>query len=90
MKNIVDDPSLLLNLDLVQNNINFFFNIRYGLKVFKLFLEIMNVSYFTGIVWMTFCQINYRQLQKSEDHEDSSENFFEVFDLVGHHQSDGR
>lgn len=55
MKNIEKDPSLLLNLDLDQNNINFMFNVRYGLNVFKLFLMIMNISYFIGIIWMIFC-----------------------------------
>ena len=56
-KNIELDQSLENNLDIDQNRINFLFNIRYGLKIFKLFLMIINIAYFTGIIWMIFCQI---------------------------------
>jgi hypothetical protein len=58
MKNIENDPTLLQNLDLDQNNIDFLFNVRYCLKIFKLFLMIINVAYFTGVIWIIFCQIN--------------------------------
>ena len=68
------------NLDLDQNNINLFFNIRYCLKVFKLFLMIINIAYFIGIVWMIFCQIVQRELQKM-DIAEPEENFFDYFGI---------
>lgn len=55
MKNVENDPTLLQNLDMDQNNIDFLFNVRYALKISKLFLIIINVAYFTGVIWMIFC-----------------------------------
>ena len=55
MTQIEKDPTLLQNLDLDQNNIDFLFNVRYGLKISKLFLMIINVAYFTGVIWIIFC-----------------------------------
>ena len=55
MAQVEKDPTLLQNLDLDQNNIDFLFNVRYGLKISKLFLMIINVAYFTGVIWIIFC-----------------------------------
>jgi hypothetical protein len=55
MNNIERDPTLLQNLDLDQNNIDFLFNVRYALKIFYLFLMIINVAYFIGTAWIIFC-----------------------------------
>ena len=49
---------------------------RYGLKIFKLFLMIMNVSYFTGIFWIIFCQITNTGQVDSD-----METFYDVYDL---------
>ena len=57
MTAVENDPTLLQNLDLDQNNIDFLFNVRYFLKISKLFLMIINVAYFTGVIWIIFCQI---------------------------------
>lgn len=45
------------NLYIDQNKIEFFFNVRYALVGFKLFIMIVNVSYFTGVIWLIYCQI---------------------------------
>jgi hypothetical protein len=79
-RNIENDPLLENNLDLDQNKINLFFKIRYGLKVFKLFLMIINISYFTGIIWMIFCQNVQRELKKMDVIE-PEENFFDYFGI---------
>lgn len=69
LKNIENDPTLLQNLDLDQNNIDFLFNIRYGLKISKLFLMIINVAYFTGVIWIIGCQLNFAMKPEDSEHE---------------------
>ena len=57
IERVENDPTLEDNLHGDHNNIEYFFNVRYGLKIFKLFLMIMNVSYFTGIIWVILCEV---------------------------------
>ena len=49
------DPRIDDNIMLDNNSIDMVMNIRYALETFKLILVIINVSYFTGICWMIFC-----------------------------------
>jgi hypothetical protein len=49
------DPRIDDDVMLDNNSIDLVMNIRYALETFKLILVIINVSYFTGIVWMIFC-----------------------------------
>jgi hypothetical protein len=67
---------LIENLDLDQNNIDLLFRVKYLLKVFKLFLMIVNVAYFTGTFWMIACQMNslYRESELTM--------FYEEYDIA--------
>ena len=51
-----ENPEILDNHYLDFNRIEYFFNVSYVFKGFELFLMIINVSYFSGIIWMIFCQ----------------------------------
>lgn len=69
MKKIENDPSLIENLDLDLNNIDLLFSVRYLLKIFRLFLMIVNVAYFTGVIWMIGCQITARSARQNTESE---------------------
>jgi hypothetical protein len=49
--------------------------ISYILKTFKLLIVILNISYFLGMFWITFCKLSL-QIYYSED------NYMETFDLA--------
>lgn len=78
LKNIENDPTLLQNLDLDLNKIDLLFNIRYLLKMIKLFLMIINVAYFTGVIWIIGCQINVRVFK---DENSENEYFYDAYEL---------
>ena len=84
---VEEDPTLEDNLHVDQNNIEYFFNVRYCLKIFKLFLMIMNVSYFTGILWIIFCEITedlwYTRTEHGiQDHDSGeTETFVDAYSL---------
>ena len=42
-------------------------NIKYFLETFKLVLVIFNVSYFTGIIWIIFCDFMEKYILKHDD-----------------------
>jgi hypothetical protein len=52
---LVDENTLEDN-----NSIDILMNIKYFLETFKLILVIFNVSYFTGIIWIIFCDFMER------------------------------
>lgn len=56
LKQIERDPTKDDDLDTDYNSINSFFNMSYSLKIFKLFLMILSLSYFTGMIWFIFCE----------------------------------
>ena len=43
---------------------------------------IINIAYFTGIIWMIFCQIVHTELQKLEGAENPEENFYDYFGIT--------
>lgn len=57
MEKVKNDPRLDDNLDRDMNSINVLMNIRYLLLTLKMVLMLFNISYFTGIVWMIYCDI---------------------------------
>jgi hypothetical protein len=46
------------------------------LKIFKLFLMIINVAYFTGVIWIIFCQVSFSMQMDPE-----AEYFYDVYEL---------
>lgn len=75
------DPALEENLNVDQNNIDYFFNLHYLLKIFKLFLMIMNVSYFTGIIWLIFCQVTHDISHAYGEVKDETGTFYETYEM---------
>ena len=59
MKAIERDPSLANNLDVDSNKIEELLMISYFLKIFKLVIIILNVSYLFGICWLIICEAVY-------------------------------
>lgn len=57
LKEIERDPLLDDNLDKDMNSIDWLIKVRYMLKTFKLILMLFNVSYFTGILWIIYCDV---------------------------------
>ena len=43
--------------DIDLNNVKLQFAIKYFLKILRIILMILNVSYFTGIIWILYCDI---------------------------------
>ena len=56
LKKIEKDPTKADDLDTDYNKINEQFNLSYSLNIFKLFLMILSLSYFTGMIWFVFCE----------------------------------
>jgi hypothetical protein len=62
---IEKDPMIDENTLVDNNSIDILMNIKYFLETFKLVLIIFNVSYFTGIIWIIFCDC----MESMRDHQ---------------------
>ena len=49
--------------------------IVYGLKIFKLVIIIVNISFYLGILWIIFCELNEKL------HAEDNEYFLDYFNL---------
>ena len=87
---IEKDPLIDENTLVDNNNIDILMNIKYFLETFKLVLVIFNVSYFTGIIWIIFCDFMDRYIfgHASDDHDllenddnDLRGNFIDHYDI---------
>lgn len=58
MKIIKENPLLAEDKDLSHHNIGNQIKFYYGIKVLKLGLIIVNFSYFLGIFWVIFCELD--------------------------------
>ena len=56
MAKIERDPSLAQNLDIDSNNIEELLVFSYFLKIFKLVIIILNLSYLFGVLWICLCE----------------------------------
>ena len=55
---IKDDPLLAEDTITDHNNVNFLINMGNGLKIFKLVVVILNITYFVGISFMIISEVN--------------------------------
>ena len=56
MAKIEKDPTLATNLDIDSNNIEEMLVFSYFLKIFKLVIIILNLSYLFGVMWILLCE----------------------------------
>lgn len=56
MAKIERDPTLATNLDIDSNNIEEMLVFSYFLKIFKLVIIILNLSYLFGVMWICLCE----------------------------------
>lgn len=56
MAKIERDPTLATNLDIDSNKIEEMLVLSYFLKIFKLVIIILNLSYLFGVLWMGLCE----------------------------------
>jgi hypothetical protein len=54
--NILRDPSLAMNVEIDSNKIEDLLIISYTLKTLKLVIVIVNITYFTGIIFLVLCE----------------------------------
>ena len=59
MKKIDKNPSLATNLYIDSNKIEELLVLSYILKIFKLVIIIMNLSYVVGVFWLVLCEAVY-------------------------------
>ena len=59
MKKIDKNPSLATNLYIDSNKIEELLVLSYILKIFKLVIIIMNLSYLVGVFWLVLCEAVY-------------------------------
>lgn len=57
---IANRPDLAENTLLDNNNISRLITINNVLRIFKLVLIILNISYFLGFAWFIVCELSYR------------------------------
>ena len=75
-KKIKDDPKIGDETIADYNNIENCLLTNYSLQIFKLVITILNISYFVGMIWLTFCV-----LINTVDGLDNGNNFLEYFGL---------
>ena len=63
-KKIANDPNLAEDTLSDHNNVNFLMNMGHGLRIFKLFVVILNISYFVGIFVMIVAELNVTLLYR--------------------------
>jgi hypothetical protein len=56
MDKIEKDPTLATNLDIDSNKIEEMLVFSYFLKIFKLVIIILNLSYLFGVMWIVLCE----------------------------------
>ena len=66
MRRIEKDPLIDENTLQDNNNIDALMNFKYFLETLKLVIVIFNVSYFTGIFWIIYCDLIERFMHRDE------------------------
>lgn len=56
IKQIEDNPELNDNFDLDSNKLEEMLLLNYFLKIFKLVIVILNLSYLFGVLWLCLCE----------------------------------
>ena len=76
---IANRPDLAENTLLDNNNISRLITINNVLRIFKLVLIILNISYFLGFAWFIVCELSYRINLDYIESEDPEYNNVETF-----------
>jgi hypothetical protein len=89
---IANRPDLAENTLLDNNNISKLITINNVLRIFKLVLIILNISYFLGFAWFIVCDLSYRfnmdYLANADPVYINTDTFITSYDLNS--QTDGR
>jgi potassium voltage-gated channel Eag-related subfamily H protein 8 len=72
-----DDPELNENFDVDSNKLEEMLMLGYVLKIFKLVIVILNLSYLFGVFWLTLCEAVY-DFQFDIDIEDYLNNSYGI------------
>ena len=70
---IKENPELADNMDIDNNNISLLIMISNALKIFRLVIIILSISYFLGFAWFIICQEFFESQEKY--YEDQRENY---------------
>ena len=54
---IENDPVLAEDKDQDNNRIQDILTASYGIKIFKLVVVILNITYLTGVIWLILCEM---------------------------------
>jgi hypothetical protein len=57
MKIIEQSPALADDKDADNNRIEDILMVSYAIKIFKLAVVIMNITYLTGVIWLILCEL---------------------------------
>lgn len=82
---IANRPDLAENTLLDNNNISRLITINNVLRIFKLVLIILNISYFLGFAWFIVCELSYRfnkdYLASIDPETNNTETFISAYDM---------
>lgn len=82
---IANRPDLAENTLLDNNNISRLITINNVLRIFKLVLIILNISYFLGFAWFIVCELSYRfnkdYLASIDPETNNTETFISEYDM---------
>lgn len=73
------DPGIKSNNEIDHNNIEMMLKINYGMKTFKLILQIFNVTYFLAVFWFIYCEIIDDYLLKQVSAFESFNDFIQTY-----------
>lgn len=79
-KRIQEDPKIGDEIVVDHNNIESLLMTNYFLQIFKLVITILSISYFVGMIWLTFCVLSKEISQHYFDAEDEN-NFLDYFGI---------
>ena len=85
LRRIEKDPLIDENTLQDNNSIDALMNFKYFLETIKLVIVIFNVSYFTGIFWIIFCDLIERYMNTADhsvlESEESIPNFIDNYQI---------
>jgi hypothetical protein len=82
---VQNDPSIKDNFEIDHNNIELLLKINYGLKTFKLVLQIYNVTFFLAVFWFIYCEVIDDYLLRHPEGDEFLQkpaDFLQEYDLV--------
>ena len=89
IKEIINNDQILAeNIVLDNNNITTMVMTNFIIKIIKLVIIILNISYFLGFFWFIYCNLvmDYYRYVVGEEHHDHSKYFLLNFELENEEQ----